>query len=233
LISQLPGLKKKFTSYDAYATASISDIFSQEEMEDAYIVDSRYHASSYIENNGDGTYSVHPLPIEAQFSPAFGLLANDFNNDGHTDLLMAGNSYDVNAETGQYDASIGLFLSGDGQGNFISVLGRESGFFVDGDVKGMAELVRKDGSSLVLVAQNSDLLQAFAVGRKNHVIQLEKDDAYAELYYERGEAERKEFYYGSGYLSHSSRVLPIPEGVISIKITKYSGEVRELPLRNE
>ena len=231
LISQLPGLKKKFTSYDAYATASISDIFSKEEMEDAYVVDSRYHASSYIENNGNGTYSIHPLPIEAQFSPVFGLLANDYNNDGYHDLLIAGNSYDVNAETGQYDASIGLFLSGDGQGNFSPVLGRESGFFVDGDVKGMAELFRRDGSSLVLVTQNSDSLQAFSTIRKDHIVQLEKDDAYAELFYERGGTERIEFYYGSGYLSHSSRVVPIPEGVVLIKLTKYSGEIRELLFR--
>lgn len=228
LISQLPQLKKKFTSYHAYATASISDIFSEEEMEDAYVVDSRYHESSYIENKGDGTYSVHPLPIEAQFSPIFGLLANDYNKDGHTDLLMAGNSYDVNAETGQYDASIGMFLSGDGRGNFSPVLGRESGFFVDGDVKGMAELSKRDGNTLVLVAQNSDSLQAFSTAGKTQVVHLEKNDAFAELYYETGSIERREFYYGSGYLSQSSRICPVPEGVVSINITKYSGEVREL-----
>ena len=228
LISQLPQLKKKFTSYHAYATASISDIFSEEEMEDAYVVDSRYHESSYIENKGDGTYSVYPLPIEAQFSPVFGLLANDYNQDGHTDLLVAGNSYDVNAETGQYDAAVGLFLSGDGRGGFSSVLGRESGFFVDGDVKGMAELIKNDGSNLIVVAQNSDSLQAFSTTGKTHVVHLEKNDAFAELYYEKGRIERREFYYGSGYLSQSSRICTVPEGVVSLKITKYSGEVREV-----
>lgn len=228
LISQLPYLKKKFTSYHAYAIASISDIFSKAEMEDAYIVDSRYHTSSYIENKGDGTYSVHPLPIEAQFSPVFGILTNDYNNDGHTDLLIAGNSFDVNAETGKYDASVGLFLSGDGRGNFSPVLGRESGFFVDGDVKGMAELLNRDGSSLILVAQNSDSLKAFSTVGKNQVVHLEKNDAFAELYYETGHIERREFYYGSGYLSQSSRIFLVPERVISIKITKYSEQVREL-----
>jgi hypothetical protein len=228
LISQIPALKKKFTTYDAYATATISDIFSEEEMEEAYVADTRYHESSYIENNGDGTYSIHPLPIEAQFAPVFGLLANDFNHDGHLDLLLAGNSYDVNAEPGQYDASIGLFLSGDGQGNFQPIPGRESGFFVDGDVKGMAALTKNDGSTLILVAQNAASLQAFSTTRKDRVVPLEKEDAAAILYYESGVSEQREFYYGSGYLSQSSRVCAIPIGVDSLKIRKYSGETREL-----
>ena len=230
LISQLPQLKKKFTSYHAYATASISDIFSQEELEDAHVVDSRYHESSYIENQGDGTYLVRPLPIEAQFSPVFGLLANDYNQDGVTDLLLAGNSYDVNAKTGQHDAAVGLFLSSDGRGGFNPVAGRESGFFADGDGKGMAELSKKDGSTLVLVAQNADSLQAFSTAGKTQVVHLEKSDAFAELYYESGRIERREFHYGSGYLSQSSRVCPIPAGVVSLKITNYSGEVRSLLL---
>src|SRR5690606_18669760 len=134
-------------------------------------------------------YAVHPLPIEAQFSPVFGILANDYNKDGHIDLLLGGNSYDLNPESGQYDASIGLFLSGDGRGNFFSVLGRESGFFVDGDVKGMAELVNRDGSNLVLVAQNADSLQVFANAGENQVMHLEKNDAYAELFYGTGAIE--------------------------------------------
>jgi len=121
-----------------------------------------------------------------------------------------------------------LFLSGDGRGNFFSVLGRESGFFVDGDVKGMAELVNRDGSNLVLVAQNADSLQVFANAGENQVMHLEKNDAYAELFYGTGAIERKEFYYGSGYLSQSSRIIKVPKGVSSIKITTFSDKVREI-----
>lgn len=228
LIGQLPSLKKKFLSYHGYAVSSTSDIFSKTEMEGAYVADSRWHASSYLENNGDGTYSVYALRIEAQFSPVFGILANDYNNDGNTDLLLAGNSYDLNSETGQYDASIGLFLSGDGQGNFTSVAGHQSGFFADGDVKGMAELLRTDGSNLILIAQNSDSLKAYSTGGKRRIIRLKKNDGFADLYYKNGRIERKEFYHGSGYLSQSSRIIAVPGQAISIKITNYSDGVREI-----
>jgi hypothetical protein len=226
-------LKKKFTTYDAYATATISDIFSEEELKGAYLADSRFHESSYIENKGDGpdgypTYALHPLPIEAQFAPVFGLVADDYNHDGHLDVLLAGNSYDVNAEPGQYDASIGLLLAGDGQGNFHPIPGRESGFFADGDVKGMAALTKNDGSSLVLVAQNAASLQAFSNAGNARNVHLEKDDVTAVLYYQSGVEEQREFYYGSGYLSQSSRVCPIPAGVDSLTIIKYSGETRKL-----
>ena len=228
LISQLPYLKKRFLSYDSYASATMSDIFSEAEMQDAYVLESRCHASSYIENKGDGTYAVHSLPIEAQFSSVFGLLTNDYNHDGHADLLLAGNSFDLNPETGRYDASIGLFLTGDGRGKFNAVSAQETGFFVDGDVKGMAELFSGDGSNLVLVAQNSDSLQAFSTAAEKRVLRLERDDASAEFSYQTGRIERREFYYGSGYLSQSSRICPVPNGVISVKITKYSGDVRQL-----
>ena len=70
--------------------------------------------------------------------------------------MLAGNSYSSSIADGQYDAFMGLFLAGNGKGDFTAVLGRESGFFVDGDAKGMADLTMKDGTSLILVAQNSD-----------------------------------------------------------------------------
>ena len=231
LIERLPYLKKKFTTYHAYASASLSDIFSESELKDAYTVDSRHHASSYIENRGDGTFRVQALPTEAQISPIFGLLADDYNQDGYIDLLIAGNSYDINGQTGQHDAGIGLCLMGDGSGNFTPMAGRKSGFVVDGDTKGMAQLVKSDGSTLVLVALNDDSLRVFTPTTKNRVIPLKKDDAFAEFYYKTGKTERREFYYGSGYLSQSSRACLLPSGMVSVKVTTYTGETREVPIR--
>lgn len=229
MLRQLPYLKRKFKTYEDYAKARMSDIFSKEELVDSYQAECTYFQSAYIENTGDGTFQIHQLPLEAQFAPVFGMLADDFNADGSIDLLLTGNSYSSNVEDGQFDAFTGLYLEGDGAGGFEPAISRESGFFVDGDGKGMADLSMKDGSQLILIAQNSGPLKVFKTDmNRGKVIRLEKDDAYAELRYKSGKTERREFYYGSGYLSSSSRVCRIPEHVVSVVITKFFGDSRKI-----
>ncbi len=231
MLSQIPSLRNKFTLYEDYARATISDIFTAEEIRDAYIAEVRFFESAYIENNCDGTFQIHPLPIEAQFAPVFGVLANDYNADGNSDLLLVGNSHSSNVEDGLQDAFTGLYLEGNGKGEFSPVLARESGFFVDGDAKGMAEIKTSGGHSLILVAQNSGELKVFSTRRSNETsIWLNKDDVSAIFTYESGETEIREFNYGSGYLSHSSRVCNVPGQVVSVIITAYTGETRTISL---
>jgi hypothetical protein len=197
---------------------------------DAYTAECSMLESSYLENTGDGSFRIHPLPIEAQFAPVFGMLANDYNDDGHTDLLLTGNYHSSNVEDGQHDAFKGLFLKGDGKGNFIPVLPRKSGFFVDGDAKGMAEITGPEGNSLILVAQNSGVMKVFRTTGTSprQPIHLRRDDACAEILFDSGETAYLEFYYGSGYLSHSSRKGQLPDHAVNIKIVTYAGEIREI-----
>jgi hypothetical protein len=231
LLSQIPSLQNRFKTYEAYARATFDDIFPAEELKDAYIRDSRFFESAWIENTGNGTFKIHALPVEAQVSPVFGILTGDYNADGKPDILLSGNSYSSNVYTGQYDASIGLLLAGDGKGGFSAVPGRESGFFADGDAKGIALLSMKDGSSLILAAQNSDSLRVFKENiRSGKTIRLKNDEVSAELTYKDGTKEYREFSYGSGYLSQSSRVCVVNEGIVSLTLTTYRGESRKILL---
>ena len=91
----------------------------------------------------------------------------------------------------------------------------------------MAELINKDGKSLILVAQNSGKMKVFdAACSTGEIVRLKGDDMYAIIHYESGEKERREFYYGSGYLSSSSRLCRVSRNVVSVKITSYSGVTR-------
>jgi len=45
-------------------------------------------ASVYLENTG-GEFQIHPLPIEAQVTNINQILAEDFDNDGHLDAVLA------------------------------------------------------------------------------------------------------------------------------------------------
>ena len=54
LLSQIPSLKNKFKTYGDYAKATFNDIFPEADLNDAYIRDSRYFESAWIENLGSG-----------------------------------------------------------------------------------------------------------------------------------------------------------------------------------
>ncbi len=232
MIDQMPYLHSKYKFYEDYALATINDMFSEAQIEGAYLAKSNYFETSYIENLGDGKFKIHALPIEAQFAPIFGLLANDYNNDGNLDILLIGNSYSSNVADGQFDASIGLLLAGDGIGGFASVPGRESGFFVEKDAKAMAELTMKDGRLLILASQNSGELKVFSSNKVlKNFIHLNSNDVSADVTYNSGMVERREFYYGSGYLSHSSRVIRFSKNALSVTITTYKGKSRDINLQ--
>jgi len=232
LLSQIPGLSGEFPTYEAYASADLSIILPHSSREEAYFAESNYFNTAYIENKGNGTFEVRSLPIEAQFAPVFGMVSGDFNGDGNEDVLLAGNSYSMTVEEGQQDAFTGLLLEGNGEGHFKAMLSRESGFFVDGDVKGMAHLYTEEGNSLILVAQNSGDMKVFLNKKKNqNLLRINKNDAYAELYYPDGSIEYREFFHGFGYLSHSSRILEIPDSVIAVSLTNYRGETKQISLK--
>jgi hypothetical protein len=141
------------------------------------------------------------------------MLTDDLDKDGNLDILMVGNSYATEVQTGWYDASIGLYMKGDGKGNFIPQQVNKSGFFVNGDAKSIAQLTTSDGSSLFLVGCNNDSLRTFApaatrVPQIN--IKLAQADVYGEITYKDGSKRKEEFYYGSSYLSQSSRTWRVP-----------------------
>jgi hypothetical protein len=230
---QMFGIQRRFPSYRAYGEATFDEVFTDSEMEGAYVAKAIHFETSYVENRGDGTFQVRPLPLRAQIAPVFGLHAGDYNGDGHLDLLMVGNSYAPDTQTGRYDASIGAFLTGDGTGHFSIHDGTASGFFVDGDAKGLAEVQIGPAQSLVLATQNDDSLRAFRSpdASQHRMVPLRPMDRYATLTFEDGRTRRAEFFYGASYLSQSSRFLRVPDALEEAVIYDSQGGRRTLDFR--
>ncbi len=231
MASQMNYLRRKFPRYADYANATIADVFSADQQRQAYIAKSETFQSVYLENRGNGQFRLRPLPTPAQLAPVFGMTSGDYDHDGKLDVLLTGNSYATEAITGRYDAFSGLFLTGDGKGNFRPLSTQASGFFVGGDAKGLAELTLSDGQSLLLAAQNNDVLKAFVPrsGSKTTTLQAHPLDAFAEVTGPDGRTVRHEFYYGSTYLSQSSRTLQIPANARKVVIHDFMGKVRPIP----
>lgn len=233
LNAQLPRTRSIFARYGQYAMATIDEVITAKEREGALVMQATHFASSYLENVGQGKFKMQELPQVAQFAPVYGMVADDINHDGNLDLLLVGNDYSTEVFTGNYDALIGLYLQGNGKGKFTPVPVSKSGFFVNGDAKGLAQLYTKNGQKLTLVTQNQDSLKVWQTAPNlnrttNKVINLQPLDAVAEITYQNGKKQRMEFYYGHTYLSQSARKFAWQPNITSITIKDFSGHSRQL-----
>lgn len=161
---QIPAIDDKFKTFSEYAEADVFEIYGEENLERALHFQAKTFESAYIENRGNGTFEFHPLPVEAQFSSVNDILIDDYNKDSYPDILIAGNMYGTEVRTPRNDAGIGLFMAGDGKGNFKISRYHESGFYVPYDVKNMAT-IKGDRTTYILVGSNNDTLRIFKVAR--------------------------------------------------------------------
>jgi len=160
LVSQIPSLKKKYLKYESYKDQTITDIFTPEQLKDAIKLDVNELKTSVLINLGGGKFSIKALPIEAQSAPMYGIEITDLDGDGLQDIFLGGNLYRTKPEVGRYDASYGVYMRGDGKGNFSFVSPKETGIKIDGEVRDILTLKSKQGD-LLLISRNNDSLVAF------------------------------------------------------------------------
>ena len=169
LIRSLAFMKDRFVSYKDYAKQTVADVFPQKDLADAVVKNAYTFATTLVRNNGDGTFTMVPLPREAQIAPVYGILSSDVDGDGKQDLLLAGNFDGVKPEIGRMSAGYGLYLRGDGKGNYTPEKEVESGFLVPGQARDI-QRVRTPNGNLYIVSRNNDRPLVFrAVGAERRV----------------------------------------------------------------
>jgi hypothetical protein len=172
LIKSLTFLKDRYLNYKDYARQTVSDVLPRKDLSEAVVRKATTFATSLARNNGDGSFTLIPLPYEAQIAPVYGILASDIDGDRKQDLLLAGNFDGVKPEIGQIGASYGMVLRGDGKGRFTPVRTVESGFLVPGQTRDI-QRVRTSKGDIYVVARNNDRPLVFrsAVRRQNNLTQ--------------------------------------------------------------
>lgn len=164
---QMPFIKQKFPTFNAFANASLEDIYGEEGLEKALHLQATEFHSLVLLNDGNGHFSYEYLPNLAQIAPINSIIINDLDEDGNMDLIVAGNNYDTEVETPRYDAGNGLIMRGLGNGKFETLPLTKSGFFTPGNVKKIQLLKGADGNSkLILVANNNAPLEIFKIDGK-------------------------------------------------------------------
>ena len=228
LAKQMNTIRKKFDNYQKFALAGIKDVLSEEELKNALILKANYLKTSYIENLGEGKFKISALPIQAQTAPINGMLVEDFNADGNLDILMVGNDFGNEVSVGRLDAFNGLFLKGDGNGNFKPATLSESAFCVSGDAKGLVRVTNPLGKPLIMATQNRADLKTFSDIKSLTTKALQANDAMAFEHLKNGKTRKVEVGYGTSFLSQSSRSILLSPLVKSVEVIDYQGKKREL-----
>lgn len=174
LFQQIRTLKKKFPTYAAFGARRVEELFPEEKLEAADVKEAYTLATSYAENNGDGTFTLRRLPMRAQFAPVYGICASDFDGDGRPDLLLAGGFYGVKPVRGRYDASYGLLLRGLAPGEapgraggasveegvpFKAVAPAASNLWLEGEIRALRRFQTANEGEVIVAARNNSRLQ--------------------------------------------------------------------------
>ena len=230
MAKQMISMKKKFTNYKSYATATLEEVLSKEQRKGALRLQANLLESCYLRNDGAGKFTLIPLPVQAQVSVINGMEVGDFDGDNNLDVLMNGNDYGTEVSIGRYDALNGLMLKGDGTGKFKPLSILQSGIYIPGNGKALVKLRNGKGQVLVAASQHKDFLKIFEQQHNTKTIAIQPDDSYAITKYKNGKISRQEFYYGSSFLSQSARFINNNENISSIEVVNSLGQKRSLPL---
>jgi len=159
ITKQLPHLNKQFLKYEDYALKTIEELFPEAQRKNMLTLEVKEMETVLLLNEG-GKFTKTNLPSAVQYSPTYAIAADDFDKDGNVDLLLGGNLYEAKPEIGRYDASRGLFLSGDGKGGFEMLENIDSGFIVEGQIRDF-EVISIRGKKSLVVSRNDAKVKVF------------------------------------------------------------------------
>lgn len=165
LLMQLPSLKKKVLSYEAYSNATMEYLFDPAILNQSIIHEINEFRSGIFYNE-NGTYNFMPLPKEAQWTDQRTILISDLNHDGKKDLILGGNQYHAKPELGIDAASFGQVFLQNSAGSFIYLPFEKSGLYETGEIRDLKTItVGKD--KYLIVAKNNQKMSAYLLPKEN------------------------------------------------------------------
>lgn len=229
-----PELRERVTTYRAFGQASVAEVLGSHA---SRALEFRVNTlDSKVFLNRGGRFEARSLPVEAQFAPAFGVSAGDLDGDGHEDLFLAQNFFDVDPDSSRFDAGVGLCLLGDGRGGFTAQSPAASGIRIYGEQRGIAlSDFDRDGRLDLAVGQNRAPTQLYHNRRARPGLRVRltgpagnTQAAGATLRWVAGKSSSpvRSIAIGSGYWSQDSsvQVLPSPPSNAELEVVWPGGK---------
>ena len=220
--------KKKFKSFNKFGSTPVQKLFNKTKMATLSIKEAHTFKSMILWNENN-KFQKQELPFEAQVSNLNGILIDDFDNDTNLDILIQGNLFDWLPQFEKQDGLMGLMLKGDGKKGFVSENYLNTGFEAKNENRSLA-LLHSSKNDYILNGVNDQSMEVFKISNTTKKsISLTSNEYMAKIKYKNGQVENREFYFGEGYLSQSSRTLRFdPSTVEEINILSYNGETRKV-----
>ena len=233
IMAQIPSLKKNFLTYKDFAGAGFKQLFSPLAIKKALQLSANNFTTVLLANQGKGKFTMKPLPALAQLTPIFGVVTEDFNQDGNLDLAMCGNDFGNEVSNGRYDAFNGLVLLGNGKGDFKPMAMMRSGFYLPGDSKSLLAIRGSNNKFILVASENKGPLKLFRCNQENSILlAVEKTDKVALLTLKTGAIRRVELVHGSSFLSQSSRFICYDSTIKKVEIINVKGAARVYSILN-
>jgi hypothetical protein len=228
--SQLNSSKKKFLTYKSFADADLKTLLGMYESPNPYHLSVTELKSCFIRNDGNGKLSIQPLPLQAQLSVINGMAVEDFDGDGNLDVVINGNDYGTEVSIGRYDALNGLYLKGDGKGNFTPLSILQSGVYIPGNGKALAMLQSANNKCMLAASQNKGALKMLQLRTNDSCLRFLQQEVSAVIKYKNGLQQKREMNGGVSFLSQSAPFMLLNKNISSVEIINYKGVKREVKL---
>lgn len=162
---QIPSLGERFDSYEKFALADIHEVYG-ESLDDAIKYEVNQFASVILYQESDGKFDIMELPRDAQVAPVNDIIIKDLNKDEMPDIILGGNLYQSEIETGRADSGTGLVLINQKNRKFNPLEVHESGLNIRGDVKSLNE-IEIGAKDYIIVGNNKAAIQLLSIHMDN------------------------------------------------------------------
>jgi hypothetical protein len=160
LLEQMPSWRRRFPSYEKYSNTSTEELFTTSEFPTMKTY-TNYYAASCIFLMEKQSFTIVPMPIEAQFSAIYAI--QPFQISGKTYVATAGNNDAVDVTLGKMDASKGCILTWNKEKNqFTTVKIQQSGFSASTQIRD-AKLINP---SILIASSNNAPLKIWQIAVK-------------------------------------------------------------------
>ena len=154
LTDQIVSLRKKYVTYASFANETMEDIFTTEQLDESPKCYTNFLETVWFENK-EGVFVKRKLPNEVNISSIHAIYVYDFDDDGAKDMFLAGNVPFNRVRIGRRESTFGIYLKGDGKGNFSYISNRETGIKINGSVRSLEMIRTSDNKKLVVGVNNS------------------------------------------------------------------------------
>ena len=164
---QVPEVAQKFPSYHEFSVADVDDLYG-EELDNSLKYEATMFSSIILYQEEGGKFTLQELPFACQSSPVNGIVFRDVNKDSKMDMILAGNLYQSEIETGRADFGTGEIVLNQGDRKWKALDVHESGLYISGDVKSL-ELIElgPNKKPTLLVGNNKGPLELVEILEDN------------------------------------------------------------------